>query len=97
MRAEELLELLRVRPFVPLRIHMTDGATYDIRHPDLVSVTLTEAIVGQHGPKLLLYVHDASLSGIAARSFASALLAWLLTVPGAQPSVEAICSSDMSS
>jgi hypothetical protein len=30
--------LLRVRPFVPLRIHRTDGQIHDIRHPDQVLV-----------------------------------------------------------
>jgi hypothetical protein len=36
MRAPELTELLRRRPFVPLRIHLTGGQIYDIRHPDMV-------------------------------------------------------------
>ncbi len=38
MRPEELTSLLRTRPFTPLRVHMTDGQTYDIRHPDQVLV-----------------------------------------------------------
>jgi hypothetical protein len=38
MRAEEFAQLLRTRPFVPLRIHLTDGKTYDIYHPDVVLV-----------------------------------------------------------
>lgn len=46
MRAEELTELLRPRPFVPLRIHLTDGQTYDIRHPDLVLVLRQRVDIG---------------------------------------------------
>lgn len=46
MRPEELLELLRQRPFVPLRLHMTDGQTYEIRHPDVVMVFRSRAIIG---------------------------------------------------
>lgn len=46
MRAEELLELIRVRPFVPLRVHMTDGQTYDIRHPDQVLVLRGRVDIG---------------------------------------------------
>jgi len=46
MRAEELTELLRTRPFVPLRIHMTDGRTYDIYHPDHVLVLRQRVDVG---------------------------------------------------
>jgi hypothetical protein len=38
MRAEELTEKLRHRPFAPFRIHLTTGQTYDIRHPELVWV-----------------------------------------------------------
>jgi len=29
---------LRQRPFTPIRIHLTTGKTYDIRHPELVWV-----------------------------------------------------------
>ncbi len=46
MRAEELKELLRRRPFVPLRVHMTDGQTYDIRHPDMVLVLRQRVDIG---------------------------------------------------
>jgi len=38
MPAEEFIQLLRRAPFVPLRIHLTDGKTFDIRHPELVWV-----------------------------------------------------------
>jgi hypothetical protein len=46
MRAQELIELLRKRPFVPLRIHMTDGQTYDIRHPEFVMVLKQRVDIG---------------------------------------------------
>lgn len=46
MNAEELLQLLRRRHFVPLRLHMTDGQTYDIRHPDNVIVLRTRVDIG---------------------------------------------------
>ena len=46
MRADELTELLRVRPFTPLRIHMTDGQSYDIRHPDMVLVLRQRVDIG---------------------------------------------------
>jgi hypothetical protein len=46
MRAEDLLEMLRNRPFVPFRIHMTDGRTYDIVHPEAVLVLRSRAIIG---------------------------------------------------
>jgi len=46
MRAEDLLAMLRRRPFVPFRIHMTDGQTYDIVHPEAVLVLRSRAIIG---------------------------------------------------
>jgi hypothetical protein len=39
MSAPELAGYLRARPFVPLRLHMTDGSTFDIRHPEMAAVT----------------------------------------------------------
>lgn len=46
MRPEELLQLLRRRPFIPLRLHVTDGQTYDIRHPDNVIVLRSRVDIG---------------------------------------------------
>ncbi|UCC30647.1 MAG: hypothetical protein JSU86_20930 [Phycisphaerales bacterium] len=46
MRPEDLLELIRKRPFLPFRIHVTDGQTYDIRHPDQIIVLRSRAVVG---------------------------------------------------
>jgi hypothetical protein len=40
MEAEDLIELLAERPFVPLRLHLSNGRTHEIRHPEM-------AIVGQ--------------------------------------------------
>ena len=42
MRAEEIRELLDAQPFRPFRIYMTDGKTYDIRHPELIVVFRTK-------------------------------------------------------
>ena len=46
MRPEELTKLLRTRPFTPLRIIMTDGQTYDIRHPEMVIVLRQRVDIG---------------------------------------------------
>ena len=46
MRAEEVSELLKTRPFVPLRFHLTNGQTYDIRHPDSVLVLRQRVDIG---------------------------------------------------
>jgi hypothetical protein len=46
MRPEELKELLKARPFVPLRIHLTDGRQFDIYHPDRVLVLRGRVDIG---------------------------------------------------
>ena len=38
MPPEALIQRLRQRPFVPFRLHVSDGSLYEIRHPDLVWV-----------------------------------------------------------
>lgn len=49
MEAEELREVLRQTPFEPFRIVMTDGASLDVRHPDLLWVGKRTAYVGLTG------------------------------------------------
>ena len=34
MRPDDLLKFLRRKPLRPFQIHLTDGCTYEIRHPD---------------------------------------------------------------
>jgi len=38
MRPEQIAELLHRQPFIPLRLHLTDGKTYDVKHPEMVIV-----------------------------------------------------------
>jgi len=55
MGSNDLLNVLRSRPFIPFRIVMTDGVTYEVRHPEMVMVSLTTAVVGypdRHDPTL---------------------------------------------
>ena len=46
MRPEELRTLLRRRPFVPIRIHLTDGTIYDVRHPEMALLTRSTVEIG---------------------------------------------------
>ena len=41
MRAEDLLTWNRATPFVPYRIRLNSGRTFDIRHPEMVKVGRT--------------------------------------------------------
>ena len=38
MTAKEIIELQRIRPFPGLRITISDGQTYEVGHPELMTV-----------------------------------------------------------
>jgi hypothetical protein len=42
----DLLTALHKRPFEPFRLLVSDGSSYEIRHPDLVMVGLGSAVLG---------------------------------------------------
>jgi hypothetical protein len=46
MRAEVLSQLIRRKPFQPIRLHLTTGQTYDIRHPEYIIIQRQSAEVG---------------------------------------------------
>ena len=46
MTAEELIELLEERPFVPLRLHLADGRMREIRHPEMAIVGESLVVIG---------------------------------------------------
>ena len=45
MRAADLLSWVRATPFVPFRIRLNSGRTFDIRHPEMLRVGLSAANV----------------------------------------------------
>jgi hypothetical protein len=49
MGQNDLRERLQRRPFRPFRIHVSDGATYDIHHPDQVLTTFTSVLLATPG------------------------------------------------
>jgi hypothetical protein len=50
MPSAELLQMLRARPFLPFRIYLDDGTLYEVRHPELVMVSVASAIVAFPDP-----------------------------------------------
>ncbi len=50
MRPEEILAYLRRQPFEPFRMHLTDGTTYEVRHPDQCILTRSAVHVAMPGP-----------------------------------------------
>jgi hypothetical protein len=46
MRREELIEVIHTAPFRPFRLYLSDGRTFDIRHPEMLMVGRHSASVG---------------------------------------------------
>jgi hypothetical protein len=46
MRPDELIQLIRNRPFAPLRIHVTGGKHYDVQLPDQIIVLRGRVDIG---------------------------------------------------
>ena len=47
MRPSEILNHLRRQPFAPIRIHVSDGASYDVTHPEMMAVTAAVVFIAQ--------------------------------------------------
>jgi hypothetical protein len=45
MHPDVLFAAIRRRPFVPIRLHISGGSTYDVRHPDSILVTRHSVIL----------------------------------------------------
>lgn len=46
MRPVELRTLSRRTPFVPIRIRLTDGSFYDVKHPEMALITRSTVEIG---------------------------------------------------
>jgi hypothetical protein len=42
----DVIQALQKRPFEPFRLEVSDGTTYEVRHPELVMVGLGALIIG---------------------------------------------------
>ena len=51
MRPEDILQLLRARPFRPFRLSLSDGSSFEVRHPELAIVARSVVVVGVAGPE----------------------------------------------
>jgi hypothetical protein len=46
MHSKEIGGLLARRPFQPFRVHLTDGRSYEIRHPEINLITQSTLVIG---------------------------------------------------
>lgn len=44
--AEDIKKHLQEVPFKPFRLHLTDGRTFDVKHPDFLFVLKSRVIIG---------------------------------------------------
>ena len=51
MRPEDILELLRATPFEPFRVYLSDGAVYEVRHPDMAIAQRSKVTIAVPGPE----------------------------------------------
>ncbi len=49
MRMQDVQKRLRDAPFRPFRMHLTDGSSYEVRHPELVLLGRRMLILGIPG------------------------------------------------
>ena len=45
MYVNEIRDYLRQQPFKPLRLHLSDQSSYEVRHPEMIMVTRTLVLV----------------------------------------------------
>ncbi len=45
MRPGQIRDHLKIQPFRPIRIHISDGSSYDIRHPEMAYVTASQVMI----------------------------------------------------
>jgi hypothetical protein len=50
IRPEDVRDLLRKQPFQPFRMHMSNGQSYDVVHPELAVVTRGTIVVAKPFP-----------------------------------------------
>jgi hypothetical protein len=46
MHPDDLLARVRARPFVPFRLVVSEGGSYEVRHPDMIVVARRHVVVG---------------------------------------------------
>ena len=68
MSADDMKRLLERSPFVPFRIHLSNGSAVDVRHPDFVWLfksRLEVAVPSPDDAKIMDYAEHVSLLHIA--------------------------------
>jgi hypothetical protein len=62
MAPEELASALRRQPFVPFRLTLTEGSTYEVRHPEMCLAGRRSAVLGFPKPGDTELLYDRSVT-----------------------------------
>ncbi len=46
MPLQDLIQMLRRQPFQPFRVHISDGSSYEVRHPELCMPGARSVLIG---------------------------------------------------
>jgi hypothetical protein len=69
MNHEDLTKVVKQKPFVPLRLKLSNGTTYDIVHPDAILVEKRVAAIADQGSiALVSLLHINEVAPIPAAS-----------------------------
>jgi hypothetical protein len=67
MNEEEFKKAVKSEPFEPVRIHLSNGATFDVRHPDAILVgPRTSAVLVGQGVQVISNIHVNYIEPLAA-------------------------------
>ena len=58
MLPEDIAKMVRRMPFQPFRIHMSNGQSFLVRHPELAMVGIASVVVGTPSPKHQQPIYD---------------------------------------
>jgi hypothetical protein len=45
MHPAQVRDHLKVQPFRPIRVYISDGSSYEVRHPEMAFVTATQVMI----------------------------------------------------
>lgn len=58
MNEDELKQVIRSQPFEPVRLHLSNGAAFEVRHPDAIAIARrTSGIVVGSGIQVISNRH----------------------------------------
>jgi hypothetical protein len=58
MDSETIHRLLKAQPFQPFRLHLSNGRTHDVRHPELALIGKRDMVLGNPLPDSDLPIYE---------------------------------------